>query len=78
MYVRLKKIRIAKSSTKSLIYATDSLWGRRTFINKLDQKNLKNPMKLLALKESALYENRVALTPDLITKYKSLGIETYI
>jgi len=35
-------------------------------------------MKLLVLKESNSSENRVALIPDLIAKYKSLNIETYI
>ena len=35
-------------------------------------------MKLLVLKENANHENRVALTPDLITKYQKLGVEVFV
>jgi NAD(P) transhydrogenase subunit alpha len=35
-------------------------------------------MKLLTLKETFLSENRVAVTPELISKYQKLGIEVFI
>ena len=35
-------------------------------------------MKLLVLKETAASENRVALTPDLISKYQKFGFEVFV
>ncbi len=35
-------------------------------------------MKLLVLKESAANENRVALTPELVSKYQKLGLEIFV
>jgi len=35
-------------------------------------------MKLLVLKETAANENRVALTPDLVSKYQKLGVEIFV
>lgn len=35
-------------------------------------------MKLLVLKENSPTENRVAITPELVSKYQKLGIETFI
>ncbi len=35
-------------------------------------------MKLLVLKETALNENRVALTCDLVNKYQKLGVEVFV
>jgi NAD(P) transhydrogenase subunit alpha len=37
-----------------------------------------NPMKLLALKEISPNENRVALTPELISKYQKFGVEIFV
>ena len=35
-------------------------------------------MKLLVLKEISPNENRVAITPDLISKYQKLDVEIFI
>lgn len=35
-------------------------------------------MKLLVLKETSANENRVALTPDLVSKYQKLGMEIFV
>ena len=35
-------------------------------------------MKLLVLKETHPNENRVALTPELVSKYQKLGIEVFV
>ncbi len=35
-------------------------------------------MKLLVLKENSLNENRVALTPEIVSKYKKLSVEIFV
>ncbi len=52
-----------------------SLERRRAYLAELQSLLF---MKLLVLKETQKNENRVALTPELVSKYQKLGIEVFV